>query len=108
MSYRLKNSEDCQIESHNEYIDLQYTLCGTEGISLFDSKEVCYNMNYDKQTDVQLSDQNGLIPIVTVNNTVGRFCLIYPGEPHRPMEKNTIFQDTVKKAVIKIKVSEND
>ncbi len=90
------------IESHDVYVDIQATIVGVEGISIFNSGDVDYDIPYDKNSDVRFSRQNNIIPLLSICNTPGRFSMIFPGEPHRPMEKNSMCDGIVKKLVVKV------
>lgn len=108
MTYQLKEKENCVIETHKEYIDIQLTLSGTEGISIFNSDINAKGSHYNPDDDVLFLDTNNYIPTCTINNSPGYFTMIFPGEYHRPMEKNSMCVDIVQKVVIKVKSRDVD
>ncbi len=99
MEYPTCAASECKIEAHDKYIDLQFTLEGAEGISIFerDKLSVAKPMENDA-----CFFEGSVTPIIEVKNTAGYFSIIFPWEAHRPQEKITK-EGYVKKGVIKIK-----
>ena len=99
MEYPTHEAGECKIEAHNEYVDLQFTLDGAEGISIFERDRL--DIISPIENDVCFLEGE-VQPVIQVKNTVGYFTLIFPWEAHRPQEKITS-EGYVKKGVIKIK-----
>ena len=100
-SYTLQNGANCKVEIHKHHIDIQATLSGVEGISIFDYKDIEECSDYDDCNDVSFPAIHNT-PIVRIANIPGYFSLIYPNEPHRPKELIVDGFEKVKKYVIKI------
>jgi YhcH/YjgK/YiaL family protein len=103
MSYGTKTVSDCKIEAHNVYVDIQSTITGAEGISVFDRAECRTSVAYSVADDVELFAP--VAPIAHTDNLPGYFTLLFPWEAHRPQERVKGFE-LVKKFVIKAKVME--
>lgn len=100
MSYETKSVEECVIEAHDVYCDIQFTLVGGEGISIFSRDSVVEVDKNEKNDFITFKEKDK--PIVVVRNMPGYFSLIHTYEAHRPQEKITK-KGYVKKGVIKIK-----
>ena len=100
MSYSTKPIEECIIEAHDIYCDIQFSLIGGEGISIY-KRELLTQIEKDEQNDFVSFQEDGK-PSVIVNNFFGSFTLIHTNEAHRPQEIIT-GDGYVKKGVIKIK-----
>lgn len=102
MSYNTSARKDCKIEAHNEYVDVQSTLIGSEGIEIFDRSALNVEAAYDKEQDVEFFEET--IPsYLFVDNQPGRFSMIFPEEAHRPQISVNGKNEVVKKFVIKIR-----
>ena len=102
MSCDLKTADNCAIECHNEYVDLQSTIEGAEGITIFDRSSLKPKNNYDSENDVTFLHP-GSEPLVHVTNTPGHFTLLFPEDAHRPGERCHGHPDRVRKLVVKIR-----
>lgn len=103
MSYSTKSAEECKIEAHNKYIDIQATIIGAEGISIYDRKKMCENSVYNMEKDVIFYESKDAIVNAHTANVPGYFTMLYPEDAHRPQEKIRGIE-WVKKYVIKVKV----
>lgn len=102
MVYDGKMREDCAIEAHNQYVDIQFTLIGIEGIDIFRRKELRERIEYNFQEDIVFFE-GSQETCVQISNRPGYFSMIFPEEAHRPQiaaDKKSVF---IKKGVIKIK-----
>lgn len=104
MSYETSPAEVCKIEAHNKYIDIQATILGAEGISVFDRSKLIESQTYDEQNDVVFYCEKPDMAKGHCDNIPGYFTLLYPEDAHRPQEK-ILGIDKVKKFVIKIAVA---
>lgn len=101
MSYEGKEKADCKIEAHDQYIDIQFTLQGVEGIEIYQRENLMPETDYCEKEDVQFFEKNGQA-YLTIHNLPGYFSMILPEEAHSPQiaaEENRY----IKKGVIKIK-----
>lgn len=103
MSYSTSQEEDCQIEAHKEYIDIQATISGAEGISVFKEEGLQAKTEYDGDTDVTFFEKGDATPYIRCGNIPGYFTLLYPWEAHRPQERINA-EGFVKKFVIKVRM----
>jgi YhcH/YjgK/YiaL family protein len=101
MSYATKEVEECRIEGHREYIDIQFSLDGAEGVDIFPVQGLFPNSTYDVARDVEFY-KNNIVQIASTVNLPGYFTMLFPWDLHRP-QRRTTNSAHVKKAVIKIK-----
>lgn len=97
--YNSKDLSEGKIESHKNYIDLQYIIKGEENIGFAskDNQEII--LPYDAEKDFML--YHGTVTLFPLNE--GMFMILFPDDLHMPgikINENT----TVKKLVIKIAV----
>lgn len=102
MSYQTSASEQCKIEAHNEYIDIQATLVGCEGIDIYERNKLSVLETYSSQNDIEFF-QSTEEPYISVSNNVGYFSLIFPEEAHKPQISVDGKCSVIKKFVIKVK-----
>lgn len=101
MSYPTKLEEQAKIEAHDVYVDIQFTLSGAEGISLFPREEL---EQIAAKPEKDFYEYGGnVMRHGQVANLPGYFTLIFPHEAHRPQESIDRKCAVVKKGVIKIK-----
>lgn len=103
MSYPTSLCQDCKIEAHDKYIDIQSSLVGIEGIDIFDRNELNILEVYNREKDVTFYEET-VGSIVSINNREGYFSMIYPNEAHRPKISVNQRCELVKKFVIKIHI----
>ena len=103
MSYDTPQPMDCKIEAHNKYIDVQSTIVGAEGISVFCRNQLTENQAYSQEKDVALFDYDESALRAHTINVPGYFTMLFPEDAHRPQEFVKGF-GRVKKFVIKIKL----
>lgn len=103
MTYKTNQAEKCVIEAHDHFIDIQFTLRGAEGISVFDREDLEEINKYNETTDVIFFRSDNSKIIAHTDNIPGYFTLLYPDDAHRPGEKIRGI-DEVKKVVIKVKI----
>lgn len=105
MSYSTSQEETCQIEAHKKYIDIQATISGAEGISIFKQEGLQAKTQYDDVSDVTFFEKDEVNPYIRCENIPGYFTLLYPWEAHRPQERIDE-KGFVKKFVIKVRMEE--
>lgn len=102
MSYPTKFEENAKIEAHDDYVDIQFSIRGGEGISLFSREDM---KMVDSRPDIDFYEYKGeSVRQGQVANLPGYFTMIFPHEAHRPQESLDRSCSVVKKGVIKIKV----
>lgn len=99
--YSSKNPNECNIECHRKYIDIQIVLEGIENIG-FCSIESCSAISeYDEKKDFQ--KLNGVPEFLTLKPSV--FAIFFPHDAHMPQVYYNKTPSKIKKMVIKIPVS---
>jgi len=96
--YNTKNKEDCSLEAHRKYIDLQYIISGEELIGYAPLEQQKIYKEYDSENDIIFYEEE---PSFTKLKQ-GMFAIFYPTDLHMPGIK-IIESKKVKKIVIKIK-----
>lgn len=103
MRYATKPEDECLIEAHNCYIDIQSTLKGAEGIGVYTRAELQESISYDPKKDVAFFHSDTTWKYAQTVNLPGYFTLLFPHEAHSPMQQVGGFS-MVKKLVIKVAV----
>ncbi len=106
-SYKTIPQEEAKIESHKEYIDIQFTISGAEGISVFDTSKLDISETYNEEKDVCFYKDNKEAVVAHTSNVPGYFTMLFPEDAHRPKEQIRGIKE-VKKAVIKVRVRNNN
>jgi len=90
-------------ESHQNYIDIQYLLCGAEKIGFQNTGLLTVAQPYDAQKDIAFySDKGeGFFPVLEPNS----FVVCFPTDAHMPLVY-TVHPQQIKKVVVKVKVEE--
>lgn len=101
MSYDTKSCDECVIEAHKKYIDIQFSIIGSERIDVYSQKELSVQTIYDENTDSEFYVEKTEAEYVSCNNAPGKFTLLFPEDAHRPQVR-TEKDNKVKKAVIKM------
>ena len=98
--YETRDSASEKMESHREYIDVQYMCKGTEqvGLALYNNQSV-YAL-YDAETDFMLYDNR---PDFFAKFSQGMFMIFFPTDLHMPCVQ-TDKPLRVKKVVVKVRV----
>jgi YhcH/YjgK/YiaL family protein len=102
-SYPTKTHNRAAFESHQNFIDIQFTIKGAEKIGYASSKELKVNKPYNEKADVIFYDSPEIFHS-EVTNLEGYFTLLYPDDAHMPGLQVPGF-DHVKKGVVKVPVS---
>lgn len=100
-SYVGRDFENCKIEGHQRYLDLQIVLKGTEGFGYVDitRKGLEITSPYDEVKD-KANYKGELDGIIYLHDH--QFALVYPEDLHMPLIK--VNDETIEKAVFKIKL----
>lgn len=102
MSYDTKRVEDSSIEAHNDYIDIQMSLRGGEGIGWYPRAQLTPNTTYDAERDFVLFDVPAA-PGAFVNNIPGQFAVLFQDDAHMPGVNLGDVSGHVKKVVVKLR-----
>jgi YhcH/YjgK/YiaL family protein len=100
MEYESKALEECVMENHRKYIDIQYIISGEElmGITTFAGQIPTTPYDETKDAAFYKKEYSSLIKV-----QAGQFTIFFPHDLHMPSLK-TDRQTLVRKAVYKLKV----
>ena len=101
--YETSAPEDCKVEAHDKYIDIQATLTGAEGITVYERKKLREKIPYNTEKDVVIYEAEPEAVLAHTENLPGYFTFLKPEEAHRPQE-TVMGHGKVRKFVIKVKV----
>ena len=99
MEYETKNANDCKLEAHKKYIDVQYIISGTENIGHTPLISQAPSKGYDDKDDYALYDNNCTL----IKVEPGQFAIFFPEDLHMPGVKNEAILK-IRKVVVKVKV----
>lgn len=89
-------------ESHQNYIDIQYLLCGEEKIGFQNTGLLTVSQPYDAQKDIAFYQDNG--QGFFVNLVPNTFVICFPADAHMPLVCAPQPQQ-IKKVVVKVKTN---
>lgn len=100
-TYYGKDIENCKIENHNCYLDLQLVIKGAEGFGYVNIDRVGLEVSvpYDEKKD-KTNYVGPLDGIIVLRD--GDFALVWPEDLHEPLIKHN--DEIIEKAVFKIKI----
>ena len=98
--YNTKNEEDCFVECHRKYIDIQVVARGEELIGYTPASD-CVKQPYDEEKDLQKI--TGDVSYIHINPN--RFAIFFPHDGHMPNVKNKE-SVLVKKIVFKVPIQQ--
>jgi len=97
--YDSKNPEDCRLEAHHIYTDIQYLVSGKELIGFETLRNQEATSEYVPEKDIVFYKGEGTPLLIEA----GMFAVFFPQDVHRPCIK--VDQSVkVKKVVIKVKI----
>lgn len=99
--YSTKAPEQGLLESHEKYIDIQIILAGKERIDFTETVGLAVKIPYNEEKDIVFYEQAESSRLIL---NAGQFAVFYPYEAHMPQLNAGSSSETVKKAVVKIKV----
>lgn len=97
--YQTRSIEDCFIECHQKFIDIQMIAWGEEKIGVA-NKMFCDAQPYDEEKDLQ--KLTGRVDFITIRP--GLFAVFFPEDAHEPCVRSGVTAVAVKKVVFKIPV----
>ena len=104
MAYSTRGTDEAILESHREYIDIQISLKGTEGIDWYPVSTLDVKEEYNAEIDRALYHRYELAP-AHVDNHPGMFTLLYPEDAHMAQLVVDGDVEDIVKAVVKVHVS---
>ena len=96
-SYDSKPAENCKIEAHKKFIDIQCVLKGKELFGVADLST--QKMYEDKFEEKDVAFYHGEVDLLTL--TDGDFVIVFPEDAHRPQQGDG---SHVEKVVVKVPV----
>lgn len=101
--YTTKTPENCKLEAHKKYIDIQLLLEGVEELDYINVEGLTVKEAYTPERDIMFFE----IPEKVLNRIIletGKFALLYPHEAHQPQMAYKNMPSKVKKVVVKIPI----
>lgn len=102
-SYLTKGYDRAAFESHRKFIDIQFTIKGSEKIGFASIHELEINKPYNEKADIIFYQQPEIYSS-EVTNFEGYFTILFPEDAHMPGLRTTK-HDRVKKGVVKVPVN---
>lgn len=102
LSYQTKKRTECRIEAHKRYIDIQSTICGTEGILVYEKEKLQIEDTYKKEDDEAFYYPSEK-PVAGIDVHEKCFVMLFPNEAHQPEISFDESCPTIKKFVVKIR-----
>ena len=98
--YQTKDIQNCRLEAHKKYIDIQYILSGNELIGYSSLNNQTVIEKYSEENDVAFFE--GETSLMKLDE--GMFAVFFPDDLHKPCIKTNTIPETVQKIVVKIAV----
>jgi YhcH/YjgK/YiaL family protein len=102
-SYETRTRDDAKLETHNNYMDIQYMISGNETHEVYAKKDLTVSEPYDPNKDAEFYQIPEAAP-VTVHLQPGNFTAYFPHDAHMPCLTTGSEPSSVKKAVVKIRI----
>jgi len=99
--YQTKPMEQCKLEAHENYIDIQFAADGEEILAYTPIDNLEVTTPYNKEKDIVFYKTPA--KITSVNLTAGMFCVLYPQDAHMP-KCQLSGPSNVLKVVVKVKI----
>ncbi|OGQ78505.1 MAG: hypothetical protein A2289_15610 [Deltaproteobacteria bacterium RIFOXYA12_FULL_58_15] len=97
--YELKKPEDCRLEAHRIYTDIQYLVNGEELIGYSTLRNQVELASYNPEKDITFYAGNG----TPIRVEAGMFAVFFPQDLHCPCMQ-IVGPEKVKKIVVKVKI----
>lgn len=104
MTYPTRPPEEGMLEAHNEYIDIQMSLTGTEAIDWFSRGPLETRNPYDAEKDVIFFHRPAHAGARIINSP-GIFSVYYQDDAHMAQMMAWDAREDVKKVVVKVRAS---
>ncbi|MCR9204920.1 MAG: YhcH/YjgK/YiaL family protein, partial [Halobacteriovoraceae bacterium] len=102
-SYPTKTHDRAAFESHRKFIDIQFTIKGSEKIGYASIHELKVNKAYNEKADIIFYEKPEIFSS-EVTNFEGYFTILFPEDAHMPGLQSK-GHDRVKKGVVKVPVN---
>lgn len=99
--YDSKKPEDCRLEAHQNYADIQYIVSGKEAIGFVTLKNQEVTLAYNPEKDIVFFSGE-TTPLIM---ETGMFAVFFPQDVHRPCMQID-GPEKVKKVVVKVRVQD--
>lgn len=99
--YLTKSEEECPLESHDVYVDLQAMVEGCEFLDVTPTDSLEIETPLDPQRDIIFYRKHA--PLTRLRLEAGYAALLLPGDAHRPGVSAGVSPTIVRKVVFKIK-----
>lgn len=94
-SYDGKSADQCKIEAHKKYIDIQCVVSGKEFFGVADlSTQTLYEDKFDEK---DVAFYHGEVDLLTLRD--GDFVIVFPDDAHRPQQGDG---SRIEKIVVKV------
>ena len=97
--YDSKNPEDCRLEAHRIYTDIQYLVSGKELIGFETLRDQTVTSEYNPEKDIAFYQGKGTPLLIEA----GMFAVFFSEDVHRPCMQ-VEQPEKVKKVVVKVKI----
>lgn len=99
--YMTRKEQDCRLESHRKYIDVQWILRGVEKIKIYPVEKSNLKVPYNDEKDVSFWEtSNNMMECILSS---GGYVVLYPNDAHMP-SISVGDEAKVRKLVIKVKI----
>ncbi len=103
-SYETKPSEDCFYETHRKYIDVHVLVSGREYVLARDSASLTVKTVYSAENDIEFQEASpGEVQRAYL--APGTVLILFPEDAHMPCVRIGGYPETVRKVVVKVRVS---
>jgi len=102
MQYESKDIENCPVESHEKYIDIQMILEGKEGFGVTAKECVEIKEAYNTERDVVFYYKASKQDVIELSKNQG--VVFFPGDVHEPGRTPSAGKNMVTKVVFKVPV----
>jgi len=106
MSYETQDGAPEKYEVHHKYADLQVLIAGHETVFVRMAGGLAVHTPYDAEKDCEFLSPDGQAADVNVQLFPGYFTLVLPQDAHMGKGTTCLGKCTLKKAVVKIALSE--
>lgn len=103
MAYETRGPNGGILETHRNFIDIQTTLAGAEGIDWFPRETLEVTQPYDPERDVELYKRPDTVP-VRADVYPGYFAVFFPADAHMAQQIVGGKREPIRKAVVKVHV----
>ena len=81
-SYATRTPENCRLESHRAFVDIQWMIHGTDAIRCASINDLKEKIPYDVDKDVMFWEEKENMLEVVLND--GSYLVLYPEDAHEP------------------------